>query len=66
MDQFDIEELREFLEFLEDDKNGEEFGKWLMDESDAAFDDDFCTWMTKRKEKENEGNNLSSRANFCG
>jgi hypothetical protein len=62
--QYIIESLQKLLDYLEQDSVGKEFELWLGDESDIAYDLDFVAWLQKRKEKENEGNNLSSRTDF--
>jgi hypothetical protein len=59
-DRLIVEDLEKLLDYLEQEKVGEEFALWLADESEEAYDLDFVAWLQKRKEKENEGNNLPS------
>jgi hypothetical protein len=55
-----VDNLQKLLDYLEQEGMEEEFEQWMSDESEEAYALDFETWLQKRKEKENEGNNLPS------
>lgn len=63
-DRLVVEDLQKLLDYLEQEEVGEEFELWLADESKEAYDLDFVAWLQERKEKEHEGNNLSSRTDL--